>query len=288
MRPNSTSGRHWDGSPRPRQPRRSLQVAAHSPSRLLRAGQSGRCRSCGNRIDWYQRTDHRPIALHPAEVATADVPEACRWHLSGGIAHPHDDGSGWCRLPHAALCPRPTTHPRATDPRLASLRRQLAVRSRRLIDTGTFTPTPSAPATALPEPDGDRPVRPVVRILLTHYLGESPVEDIRCIAQTRRRHRCAQPILDPAHPAGRWTLLPIQPHRGQLALPGGSMAVYDLNHLPYAEQLRWRAQRCTTHTAAPAAADLALADWQPLDPLLHAAHLHTRLPNPAPDQPHRR
>ncbi|MFE9941553.1 DUF6083 domain-containing protein [Streptomyces hirsutus] len=289
MRPHTPSADcHWDGSRRTPHPRRPLRVTATSPSHLLRAGQSGRCRSCGNRIDWYQRTDHRPIALHPAEVATTGVPEACRWHLNGGIAHPHDDGSGWCRLPHAVLCPRPTTHPRATGPRLASLRRQLAVRSRRLIDTGTFTPTSPTPAATLPSTDRGRPVRPVVRILLTHYLGESPVEDIRCIAQTRQRHRCARPILDPAHPAGRWTLLPIHPHRGQLALPGGSMAVYDLNHLPYAEQLRWRTQRCTTHAAAPAAADLALAGWQHLDPLLHAAHLHTRLPRPAPHQPHRR
>ena len=288
MRPNSTPRSHWDGSPRRRHPRRSLRVAAHSPSRLLRAGQTGRCRNCGNRIDWYQRTDHRPIALHPAEVATTDIPEACRWHLSGGIAYPHDDGSGWCRIPHAVLCPRPATHPRATAPRLVALRRQLAVRSRRLIDKGTFTPAPVSPATTLLSTDRDRPVRPVVRIFLTHYLGESPVEDIRCIAQTRQRYRCTQPVLDTAHPAGRWVLLPAQPHRGPIALPGGSMAVYDLSHLPYAEQLRWRAQRCITHAAVPDAADLALADWQLLDPLLHAAHLHTRLPHPAPHQPHRR
>ncbi|WP_242339645.1 transposase family protein [Streptomyces formicae] len=28
-----------------------------------------------------------------------------RWHLSCGIAHPHGDGSTWCRIPHAVLCP---------------------------------------------------------------------------------------------------------------------------------------------------------------------------------------
>ncbi|WP_326726396.1 hypothetical protein [Streptomyces phaeochromogenes] len=45
MCPNTAStGRHRDGSPRTTRPRRPLRVAAASPSRLLRAGQSSRCR----------------------------------------------------------------------------------------------------------------------------------------------------------------------------------------------------------------------------------------------------
>ncbi|MEU7584397.1 hypothetical protein AB0B50_43230 [Streptomyces sp. NPDC041068] len=60
------------------------------------------------------------------------------------------------------------------------------------------------------------------------------------------------------------------------------MAVYDLSHLPYAEQLRWRAQRCPAHAAAHSAADLTLTAWQPFDPLLHHPHIHTHLPDPAP------
>ncbi|MFF5985396.1 DUF6083 domain-containing protein [Streptomyces olindensis] len=276
---SAPAGCHWDGSARHLPPRRSLRIAVDSPSRLLRAGQCGRCRSCGNRIDWYQRTDDRPIALHPTEVASTDVPAACRWHLSGGIAHPHGDGSGWCRIPHAVLCPQRTPHPRATSPRLTSLRRQLAIRSRRLIDTGTFTPTFHRPAIAPSSTDGHCPARPVVRILLTCYLSESPIEGIRCIAQTRQRHRCTHTVLDPTQPAGLWMLLPLQSRHGQLTLPDGVMAVYDLSHLPYADQLRWRTQRCPTHAAAPGAADLALAEWQPFDPLLHAAHIHTELPH---------
>ena len=58
------------------------------------------------------------------------------------------------------------------------------------------------------------------------------------------------------------------------------MAVYDLSRLPYAEQLRWRTQRCPAHATTHGAADLALAGWQVFDPLLHAAHLRTRLPHP--------
>ncbi|MFE9806744.1 hypothetical protein [Streptomyces sp. NPDC005548] len=56
------------------------------------------------------------------------------------------------------------------------------------------------------------------------------------------------------------------------------MAVYALTHLPYAEQLRWRAQRCPEHAAIPTAADVAVAEWEPFDPLLHHDHVHTRLP----------
>jgi hypothetical protein len=69
---------------------------------------------------------------------------------------------------------------------------------------------------------------------------------------------------------------------GQLALPAhAEMAVYDLGALPYAEQLRWRAQRCRDHAATRA--EMAVTDWEPFDPLLHLGHIHTRLPqHPTP------
>ncbi|SEE36625.1 hypothetical protein SAMN05428938_8017 [Streptomyces sp. KS_5] len=271
------AGRHWDGSPRIARRPRPLQVAGTSPTRLLRAGQSGRCRQCGNRIDLYQRADQRPIALHPTELTTIHVPEPCRWHLGGGIAYPHSDGSPWCRIPHAVLCPRRTPLCR-TSPYLDALRRQLAVRTRRLTDAGTFTPAPPAESCSQ---TAQRPVRPVVQILLCRYLAEHAIEHIRCVAQTRNRHRCPHPVLAPTGHAGTWRLLPTAPRHGQLALPDVLMAVYDLGHLPYSEQLRWRAQRCPQHVTAPGAADLALAGWQPFDPLLHATHIRTRLPHPS-------
>ncbi len=272
------AGRHWDGSPRVTHRPPPRRVTATSPSRLLRAGQHGRCRHCGNRIDLYPRTDQRPIALHPTELTAAHVPESCRWHLSGGIAHPHGDGSAWCRIPHAVLCPRrtPTCRP---SPCLEALRRQLAVRTRRLTDTGAFTPALPSSGGA-PAADADGPDHPVVQMLLCRYLAERPVEGLRCVAQTRHRHHCANPVLATTSPAGTWRLLPTGPQRGQLALPDTLMAVYDLGHLPYSEQLRWRAQHCPAHAAAPGVADLALAGWQPFDALLHAAHIHTRLPQP--------
>lgn len=276
--------RHWDGSPlsSPRR-HRFLRVSPASPSRLLRTGHNSRCRGCGNRIEWYQRDDHRPISLHPAEFATTDVPASCRWHLSCGIAHRRDDGSAWCRIPHALLCPRRTITTRLTPP-MAQARRQLAVRTRTLIDTGHFTPpAPSPPPAPREKPVAPGLTRPVVQFLCTRYLAAHPLDVIQCVAQTRTRRRCPQPILGGGAPCGTWTLLPTSPGRGQLVLPAGLMAVYDLSHLPYAEQLRWRAQRCTAHAAAPGAADLALTQWQVFDPLLHHPHIRPRLPETAPD-----
>ncbi|WP_232544479.1 DUF6083 domain-containing protein [Streptomyces buecherae] len=95
---------------------------ATSPSRLLRAGQAGRCRQSGNRIDLYQRVDQRPLALHPAELAAADVPEPCRWYLSSGIAYPHGDGSIWSAsrtLSSARFAPLPA-EPATTSRRCAA------------------------------------------------------------------------------------------------------------------------------------------------------------------------
>ncbi|MFJ9908032.1 DUF6083 domain-containing protein [Streptomyces sp. NPDC101152] len=219
MRPNTAStGRHWDGNPRTTRARRLLRVAATSPSpsRLLRCGQSGRCRLCGNRIEVYLCSDQRPVALHPDELATAQIPESCRWHLSCGIAHPHADGSAWCRIPHTVLCPGRT--PPAIvqlSPHIEAVRRQLAVRSRRLIDTGAFTlPAPSDPACEEQTADARRPARPVVQLLLGRYLADRPLEEIRCVAQTRQRRRCPQAVLAAHAAAGRWTLLPAGPQRG--------------------------------------------------------------------------
>ncbi|MEU2900356.1 DUF6083 domain-containing protein [Streptomyces sp. NPDC001273] len=278
MRPTPLPGCHWDGSPHTRPPRRFLRVASASPSRVLRAGHSTRCRHCGHRIDLYQRTDRGPIALHPAELAIAHVPEACRWHLSGGLAHPHGDGSNWCRIPHAVLCPaRIPACPLSAF--LEDARRDLAVRTRRLIDTGALTPAPPPAGTAARD-DPDHAGRPVVQVLLVRYLAPAPLDAIRCVAQTRHRHRCTRTVLAQDQPSGRWRLLPTGPSRGQPALTGTLMAVYDLGHLPHTEQRRWRAQHCPTHAAPLGTADLAPAAWQAFDPQLHAAHIHTRLPHP--------
>ncbi|MFI0813874.1 DUF6083 domain-containing protein [Streptomyces echinatus] len=271
------SRRNWDGGPVTVHARRSLRLTPDSPSRLLRCGQSDRCRDCGNRIEWYHGINQRPVRLHPHELPVADVPDSCRWHVSSGIAHHASDGSSWCRLPHAVLCPTRDTPP--TPPELAGLRRRLAVNTRRLIDAGAFTPPSAPPDIEATPPAVCRPARPVVRLLYVHYLASRPVDEIQCVAQTRLRHRCTSTLLTPAAPAGTWRLVPATAASGQLALPAAVMAVYDLTRLPYAEQLRWRTQRCPQHAATPSAPDLTVADWEPFDPLVHHEHIHTRLPD---------
>ncbi|MEU0401635.1 DUF6083 domain-containing protein [Streptomyces sp. NPDC006197] len=273
-----SSGRHWDGTPRTPSRRRALRVAADSPSRLLRIAQRGPCRDCGNRVDWHTTITRRVIPLHPVELPTAIVPETNRWHVASGIAHHADDGTSWCRISHPTLCPTHTT-PQSLPPALDALRRRLALHTRRLLDTGVFTP--DKPPVADPATPGDcRPARPVVQLLYGRYLAARPVEDIQCVAQTVRRTRCPHPVLAPGTVSGTWRLAPatLDRARRQLTLPAADIALYDLSQLSYSEQLRWRTQHCPAHAAAPSAPDLALAEWEPFDPLLHHVFLATRLP----------
>lgn len=276
MRPSPRPQRHWDGSPVvPHRPR-SLRVAPDSPSRLLRCAQRGHCRECGNTVEWYARSNDRPVRLHPGELPTIRVPAELRWHVSSGIAYPAGDGGGWCRLAHAVLCPAlDVTLPPASG--LSGLRRALALRARRLIDSGAFTP-PVTPNRPVPTSDVCQPERPIVQLFYVRYLAANPVDEIRCVVRTRHRNRCTERMLTLDSPTGVWRLVPATVEEGQLALPAQVMAMYDLTALSYSEQLRWRMQRCSVHAAASAVADLAVADWEPFDPLLHQAHIHSRLP----------
>ncbi|WP_349636910.1 DUF6083 domain-containing protein [Streptomyces mirabilis] len=187
------------------------------------------------------------------------------------------DGSGWCRLPHAMLCPARDTLPAV--PELAGLRRALAVDTRRQIDSGAFVPSSALPNTEASPMTTCRPARPVVQLLYIRYPANRPVDEIQCVAQTRRRHRCANPLLTPECQVGVWTLVPLTARHGQLPLPGAAMTLYALTGLPYAEQLRRRAQRCPEHVAIPTAADVAVAEWEPFDPP-HPPRAHS---HPDPD-----
>ncbi|MET9438647.1 DUF6083 domain-containing protein [Streptomyces sp. NPDC006551] len=277
MRPtHASTGRHWDGSPTAPHRRRALQVATDSPSRLLRIAQASRCRDCGNRIEWHTTSSRQPVGLHPTELPSKIVPTSRRWHVASGIAHPAGDGSPWCRITHHTLCPAHST-PQELPPQLDGLRRRLALNTRHLVDAGAFTPGEKpADETAA---DPCRPARPLVQLLYGRYLAAQPVEDIQCVAQTRRRTRCLQRVLDSGAAPGRWVLAPAACNRSrQLARPVVDIAIYDLGHLSYSEQLRWRTQRCSTHASITGVPDLARTDWEPFDPIRHHEHLVSRLP----------
>jgi hypothetical protein len=154
----------------------------------------------------------------------------------------------------------------------------LAVNMRRLADAGVLAPATAANRPEQEPQDTCRPARPVVQFLYVRYLAARPVDDIQCVAQTRQRNRCTHRVLASDGTRGVWKLVPATAAQGQLALPSAVMALYDLSSLSYAEQLRWRTQRCPQHAAAPTAADLALTDWELFDPLVHHAHVQPRLP----------
>lgn len=276
-----------DSSPVP--PRhRVLCVSADSPSRLLRIAQNSPCADCGNQVHWYIRTDHQPVCLHPHELPTSVVPEIHRWHIGAGVAYPAGDGSPWCRIAHLTLCPARTA-PEPLTQHLVSMRRRLALQTRRLLDTGAFIPPAQRPSLTWPGATSlCRPTRPVVDLFCGRYLAAQPIEDIRCVARTRRRTRCLNLVLATQKPHGTWRLAAAAPGSRNRVAPAVEIAVYDLGHLPYAEQQRWRAQHCPTHAMTPGAADMALADWEIFDPLLHRRHTATWIPTGVQDRPRRR
>ncbi|WP_231978162.1 DUF6083 domain-containing protein [Streptomyces sp. TLI_053] len=260
-------GLRWDGSRRGPQTSRALRIDPNSPTKALRSALMDTCRRCGNAIEWCYRVDNGHIPLHPAELSAARVPPSLRWYIAHGIAYPVGSDSPWCRIPHPDLCP--ATNPRPPADNLDGLRRTLALRTRSLIDLGLLPPpgpddTPSA---------NSGPARPVVHLLHTDYLAPGPVHTIRCVAQTRRRRRCPQPVDTPV-PAGRWILLPLQ---GIPTTPAVT-AVYHLADLSHSEQIRWRHQHCSLHRAGHAA-DVLPPQWQLFDATLHHQHIHPALPD---------
>ena len=198
---SSSTHRHWDGSPVQHHQRRSLRIDPDSPTRLLRCAQRDRCRECGNPVEWYHRVADRPVRLHPEELPVADVPADYRWHVSSGLAHPAGDGNAWCRLAHAAVCPARDAGATSV-PALTRLRRVLAVNTRRLRDTGVFTPCAPSDRSSQQPDDSCRPARPIVQLLYRRYLAVRPVDDIQCVDQTRQRSRCTNRVQVPEGLAG--------------------------------------------------------------------------------------
>jgi len=186
MRPinsaDSPDAVHWDGSSRAgRGPRRALRLHPATRTRLLRAAQRKHCPRCGNLLEWYYRDDGRPIALHPGELPTTKTPDEYRWHVLEGIARPGADGTPWCRLPHSALCSAALRDSAAAHP-LDRLRRQLAVNTRRLLDTRGFTPSPASappPAEGIPAPERRRDV---AQLFHTLYLASGSVQQMPCVS----------------------------------------------------------------------------------------------------------
>lgn len=272
----------WDGSEKNYRQRRALRVSRASATRLLRGARLARCAACGNIVEWQEQVAGAPVALHPQELPARTVTSADRWHVDAGLAHQFDGGALWCRIHHHALCPAVVDR-QPGDRLLEGLRRRLAVNSRRLMDSDRFTPRAVPPPSPAPRQEGTELW--VVHLLHVRYLAPCRPEHVRCVAFTRARRRCPQPVPDPEAPSGKWTLaLADRREQGDGQLPFGAswLALYDLTGLSYAEQLRWYVQRCTAHVRAPTAADAAMTEWVRFDPRLHRQHITSHLLPPLP------
>lgn len=94
------------------------------------------------------------------------------------------------------------------------------------------------------------------------YLPDG-VYELQCIARTRRGPRCRNPV-EPGQIAV-WT---------QLRSSHGLITVYDLGGADDATLQRWREQHCPTHDS-PDVADFCAPEWEPFDPVRHAAMVTT-------------
>ncbi|MFD7735862.1 DUF6083 domain-containing protein [Kitasatospora phosalacinea] len=227
-----------------------------SPSRTLRAHATGACQRCGNPIEWYDRADGGRIPLLPGEFPAARVPGRYRWTVEGGSARHGSHGriDKFCRIPHPAVCPG--VQHTGLDPVLEPLLQALAVRTRKMIDAGTFT-APLAEDTdedvaqepePAPQPDAPAPAdRHVLAWGGRLRIAPCPIDEVRCIAlDDENGERCEDTLFDLAE--GSWEQIPVPTPRGRKNTRSrGAMWVWELAPLHYRDALRWMQQRCSVH-----------------------------------------
>ncbi|WP_411142226.1 hypothetical protein [Streptomyces sp. x-80] len=200
---------------------------------------------------------------------------------------------GTCRLPHPTVCPMVTHTDGDREPE--SVRRALAVRTRKAIDAKTFVPREFKP---LDEDEvaeqhvtvADGAERHVVRHSTRLWLAPTTIQNLRCVARSGD-DRCSKAVRAEDSPEGDWEEAdtPLAPGRsGQQVLAAGStMWVWVLNVLDYDSLNRWIKQRCPAHwkNSAP---DAEAPEWVHFSALRHDAHiLHQRPADLLPQQrPH--
>ncbi|MFF6859881.1 DUF6083 domain-containing protein [Streptomyces bacillaris] len=260
----------------------SMYLHRSSQTRTLRESGSSRCKYCNTPVEWYERYDALKIPL-TTEFPSRRIPEKMRWHVERGIAYPGTDASsGYCRIPHPAICPA-VDHP-DLPPDIQDLVRLLAVRMRTAIERGEFTPyvEPVVQKKAAPaEPETARPIRHVIAHNGTLRIGPCAIEDLQCIARnTETGQRCGNPVHDLNE--GRWEQVPIDEKQatgrlGQMVLnlTGGTMWAWVLADFRIA--VRWWKQRCDEHHHSPQP-DHVERELEPFHPLRHDAFVLTERP----------
>ncbi|MER8188217.1 DUF6083 domain-containing protein [Kitasatospora sp. NPDC094015] len=259
---SSGAGQRGDGL-------QNTRLHASNPSKVLRARARATCKWCGNLIDWFDRFDGGRIPLTPMTFPSDQVPAQNRWNVDRGIAH-HGAIAGECRIPHPAICP--SVDHVGQDPEIARMTHVLRLNTRKLIDSGVFTPPVAAPEDeeeiAQPEPAAAAAAGEV-RHVLCHgsvlKICPGRVEDLRCVADADRTgRRCESPVFDATE--GRWTRVDIPHAAGRngkaiLLTYRGQMWVWEINPLEFKDALRWLWQKCPNHRDAPEAYERELIDF---------------------------
>jgi hypothetical protein len=259
----SFTARRRDGSKtvhyrRPRGP----SIAATKRCRLLCSGQPGHCACCGYLVDCCGRLEPPSADLNPGEPASPETPALYRWHVSDNVAHAQADSTPRCRIPRSCLRPGREEH-LALTPCRQQWRRRLVVRTRRLIDSGAFSP--EGTATAVPRAVATAHGHPAQAVL--HILP------IRC--HLLLRPQTVQAADHRPHLTGTQPLLPRHAaHRH----PARLLAIYGRAVVHCIKQLRRRDQLCTHQVEASTAADFARTGWDRAYSLPKHHHIASSLP----------
>ncbi|GGT87464.1 DUF6083 domain-containing protein [Streptomyces violascens] len=257
-----------------------MRLHRDNQSKLLRGEAAARCKYCGTPIEWFDRHDSGRIPLTP-ELPARRVPDRFRWHVNVGVAYrgtPAD--SGYCRIPHTAVCP--AVEHTGLPPDIDSIVQMLAVRMRSRIEKGEFAPAlveptePAAPAAAkVPEV----PVRHVLRHHTNLQLAPGAIEEVRCIVtEGPADERCPNMIFDLGEGCWERVDVPYAAGRaGQMVLnsSGGLMWVWSVPEFMHVR--RWWKQCCPAHEDV-VVADHMGTEWVPFETWRHGEYIVTEQP----------
>ncbi|MDT0307316.1 DUF6083 domain-containing protein [Streptomyces sp. DSM 44917] len=273
---------------------RTLSIQPSSASKTPRRASVGRCRYCGHLIEWFDRFQEPRVPLVPREYPVKGIPLSFRWTVENGVArlmHP-EDREKWCWIAHPAVCPFPASGEEpstARSPMLEQLRRAMKIKTRTWQHRGRFVPHDPGPDQTEPVlpcelAQDAAPIRDIIKCTSTiGWLARGQLNEVQCVALTRKGSRCANPVLDPDNADGSWVeeRVPTAPGRaGQLVLAAGdTMWIYQVNVFhDLTTAGRWQQQRCPTHSDHSTAPSAVGAEWEAFNVLRHSDHIRRVLP----------
>ncbi|MER6106376.1 DUF6083 domain-containing protein [Streptomyces sp. NPDC001832] len=257
-----------------------MHLHRSNQTKVLRRKAASTCKYCGTPIEWFDRYDALSIPLTP-ELPSRRIPTVMRWHVNKGVAYPGTDpDSGYCRIPHPAVCPA-VDHPDLPT-ELQEVVRVLAVRMRALIDRGEFIPyveSPSEEEVSEPDPEEAESTRHVLSYYGSLRIAPCEIDQIQCLATDHKtQQRCENGIFDLDE--GQWDVVDVPYAAGRqgqsiLTLTGGRMWVWTI--MDFSVLRRWWVQRCHDHYESPQP-DHVKNELILFDPLRHGDFILTEKP----------